>query len=183
MRRALVFWFTGLSGSGKSTVAQGVRDLLAASGYGVCVLDGDVIRERFHRHLGFSAADIRENNRLIAQRCVEIRSEVDTILVPMIAPYAASRAEARALLAPGFSEVYCDADLACVAQRDVKGLYARAGRGELTNMIGYSSESPYEPPDAPDLTLHTGTDAVSYSIDTLEAFVRHALVAARVTTG
>lgn len=179
MRRAHVCWFTGLSGSGKSTIADGVRQRLEAQGLAVRVLDGDVVRTQLHPHLGFSAEDIQENNRRIALRCVEFRETADVILVPIISPYAASRAEARALLAPGFSEVYCDADLACVARRDVKGLYARAARGEIANMIGYTSESPYEPPDSPDCVLRTGTDTIFRSVETLEAFMRSARVVVR----
>lgn len=179
MHRALVFWFTGLSGSGKSTIAYGMRDRLTASGYIVRVLDGDEIRERNHRHLGFSLEDIQENNRLIAQRCAEIRVDADVILVPIISPYAASRAAARKLLAPGFFEMYCSAPLAEVVRRDTKGLYGRAARGALTNCIGYSPGSPYEPPRAPDLTLATGTEPASASIATFDAFVHRALHAIR----
>ena len=118
MRRALVFWFTGLSGSGKSSVAAAVRDRLCADGAKVLILDGDDVRARIHRHLGFSEADIRENNRLIAGLCDESRADYDVILVPIISPYAESRAAARAALAPGFYEIYCTAGLDIVARRD-----------------------------------------------------------------
>lgn len=180
MKRAHVYWFTGLSGSGKSTIADAVRQRCEAAGLVVRVLDGDMIRSQVHRHLEFSIPDIMENNRLIAQRCVELRATADMILVPIISPYASSRAEARALLAPEFFEVHCDANLSCVIQRDVKGLYARAARGDITDMIGYAAERPYEPPHAPDITLHTGTDTVDRSVDTLEAYMRNILVAVYV---
>lgn len=169
MRRAIIVWFTGLSGSGKTTVAEGVRLRLAAAGWTVYILDGDAVRAEYSRPLGFSRADVGENNRRIAERCAALRGDADVILVPIIAPYADARAAARALLAPDFLEAYCNADLACVVARDVKGLYARAKVGAITDMIGYAPAYPYEPPSAPDLMLHTGSTSVEASIAALEA--------------
>lgn len=172
MRRAIIVWFTGLSGSGKSTVAAGVRSRLAAAGWIVHVLDGDAVRTAYTRPLGFSRADVGENNRRIAERCAALRGDADVILVPIIAPYADARAAARALLAPDFLEVYCNAGLACVVARDAKGLYMRAAAGAIPDMIGYSPEHPYEPPSTPDLTLHTGTATVGQSTAALEECLR-----------
>lgn len=172
MRRAIIVWFTGLSGSGKSTVAAGVRSRLAATGWIVQVLDGDAVRATYTRPLGFSRADVGENNRRIAERCAALRGDADVILVPIIAPYADARAAARALLAPDFVEVYCNADLACVVARDVKGLYARAQSGAIPDMIGYAPAYPYEPPSAPECTLDTGRASVEASIATLERRIR-----------
>lgn len=174
MKRAHVYWFTGLSGSGKSTIADAVRQRCEAAGMVVSVLDGDAIRSQAHQHLGFSPEDIMENNRLIAQRCAELRATADVILVPIISPYVSSRAEARALLAPGFFEVYCDADLSCVIQRDVKGLYTRAVRGDIVDMIGYATTRPYESPAAPDIFLRTGTDTIDHSVATIDAHIHAA---------
>ena len=172
MRRALVFWFTGLSGAGKSTVAAAVRDRLVAGGAAVLILDGDDVRARFHRHLGFSEADIRENNRLIALLCEENRAGHDAILVPVISPFAESRAAARALLAPGFYEVYCTAGLQVVTRRDTKGLYARARNGELSNLIGYSPGARYDVPADPDLRLDTAGGDPALAIARMLTFVR-----------
>lgn len=171
MRRALVFWFTGLSGAGKSTVAEQVRGRLKAEGRAVLVLDGDDVRARFHRHLGFSEADIRENNALIARLCEENRALFDVILVPIISPFAESRALARATLAPGFYEVHCTAGLDIVARRDTKGLYAKARAGAIDNLIGVSPGARYDVPGDPDLRLDTGSGDPALSAARLLSFV------------
>lgn len=172
MRRGLVFWFTGLSGAGKSTVAGAVRDRLVADGRSVLILDGDDVRARFHRHLGFSEDDIRENNRLIAGLCAERRVDHDAILVPVIAPFAESRAAARAALAPGFYEIYCTAGLQVVAKRDPKGLYAKARSGAIANLIGYSPGTRYDVPANPDLRLDTAGGDPALAIARMLAFAR-----------
>jgi adenylyl-sulfate kinase len=181
MKRALVLWFTGLSGSGKSTVTGLVRDRLAADGVSLHVLDGDEVRALHQPPLGFSPADIRLNNSLIAARCAELRGSCDVILVPVISPFADARAEARRRLAPGFYEVYCDADVATAARRDVKGLYAKAARGEIPDMIGFSAASPYEAPARPDFVVRSGAggEAPEASAERLAAFVRERLAEVR----
>jgi len=92
---ALVFWFTGLSGAGKTTIADAAAAALEKDGRRVRVLDGDDVRARQHRHLGFSEADILENNRLIAALCVEALEEVEIVLVPIISPFAKGRERGR----------------------------------------------------------------------------------------
>src|SRR5438874_2199244 len=126
MSQALVAWFTGLSGSGKSTIAHLVTEQLRASGRRVLVLDGDAVRDREHRHLVFTPADIRENNRLIAELCRRSLGDTDVILVPVISPFRDARAAARAQLGAVFHEVYIKASLEAVSSRDPKGLYRRA---------------------------------------------------------
>jgi len=172
MTGALVCWFTGLSGAGKSTVAEGLMARLRAEGLRVLALDGDAVRTRLHRHLGFTESDIKENNRLIAELCVENGDAYDVILVPIISPYAISRRDARARIGGGFCEVYCKADLSVVSARDVKGLYGKAARGEIGNLIGYSPETVYEPPPAPDVVLDTTEQSPEQAIDGLYRFVR-----------
>lgn len=152
---AIVAWFTGLSGSGKSTIAGHVAGLLRASGRSVRILDGDVVRTELHRHLGFSPADIRENNRLIADLCRQSLDRYDVILVPVIAPFRDARAAARALLGPAFVEVYVRASMPEVMRRDPKGLYQQVQEGRLTGFIGLSPDVPYEPPEAPEIVLDT----------------------------
>lgn len=175
MTRALVIWFTGLSGAGKSTVADGVNALLSEQGYRVLIFDGDTVRTRMHRHLGFTEAEIKENNRLIAELCVENRSGYDVILVPIISPYAVSRRDARERIGTGFYEIYLDADLATVVERDIKGLYAKARNGTLSNVIGISPETPYQAPQAADLIVHTGREEAGASVRELYDFVRDKL--------
>ena len=155
MTDAKVAWFTGLSGVGKSTIAQRTAELLTERGHRVLVLDGDAVRESLHRHLGFNPDDIRENNRLMVGLCQDRVTDYDYILVPMISPFHDSRANARERLGQGFFEVYVSASLDEVRRRDPKGLYRKASAGELSNLIGVSPEVPYEPPESPELALDT----------------------------
>ncbi|MBC7952334.1 MAG: adenylyl-sulfate kinase [Rhodospirillaceae bacterium] len=172
MKRAHVFWFTGLSGAGKTTVAEGVAALLSERGVTVAILDGDDVRARFHTHLGFSEADIKENNRLIGLLCQEQRGDADVILVPVIAPYRSARQSARDTLSPDFHEVHFSASVDTVAARDVKGMYRAARDGKITNLIGFSPSAPYEPPEHADFTIDSGSEPVSDSVGRL---FRHVL--------
>lgn len=171
MKQGLVFWFTGLSGSGKTTVATAVKELLEAAGYAVLVLDGDDVRKRLHVHLGFSEADIKKNNQLIAGLCQEALRHYDVIMVPIISPYRVSRAEARLLLGKRFYEIFFAADLETVMQRDVKGLYKLARENKIRNLIGYSPSNVYEPPEAPDLIIDSRMETIEDSTDKLHGFI------------
>ena len=171
MGKALVFWFTGLSGAGKTTIAQGVKARLAAQGRRVLILDGDDVRKRLHVDLGFTPEDIRKNNALIAQLCQEQRVAHDVIFVPIISPYLESRASARKLLGPGFYEVHFCADLDTVVRRDVKGFYAKAKRKEMDNMIGFSPGAVYEAPKRPDFVIDSGKEGADASADRFFNFV------------
>lgn len=173
---ALICWFTGLSGAGKSTVAERVQRRLAEKCVRVLILDGDFVREKMHRYLGFSAPDIIENNRLIAEYCAKVRDRYDVILVPIISPYKSSRRHARKVLEPHFYEIYCAANLTVVSERDVKGLYEKAVRGEVTNVIGFSPGSPYQAPSSPDLILDTGSETLVKSVEKLVRFIQARLV-------
>ena len=172
-KQALIFWFTGLSGAGKTTVAQKVRDQLLAQTLDVLLLDGDDVRERFHTHLGFSEADIKENNALLAQLCIEYRDKYDVIMVPIISPYLSSRRDAKRRIGTGFFEVFIHADLDTVVDRDTKGMYAKAKKGEFDNLIGVSPKSPYQPPENADFVLNTTQESVTESVRRLAEFVLH----------
>ena len=149
-------WLTGLSGSGKSTLVNLLEQRLHQDGRHTYVLDGDNLRHGLNRDLGFTEADRVENIRRVAQVA---RLMVDAgliVLVSLISPYRADRAMARSLFAEGeFVEVFVDAPLATCEQRDVKGLYAKARRGELKNFTGI--DSPYETPLAPEVHLQVDT--------------------------
>jgi bifunctional enzyme CysN/CysC len=147
-------WFTGLSGSGKSTVAVAVERMLVAEGRAAYLLDGDNLRHGLNGDLGFSAADRDENVRRASEVARLFADAGVIVLVPLISPYRAGRERARAAhVAAGlaFVEVFVDTPLELCERRDPKGLYARARSGELTGMTGI--DDPYEPPAAPELVL------------------------------
>lgn len=167
----IVLWCTGLSGSGKTTVANGLSDVLTKSSITTLILDGDEIRGTQNSYLGFTEKDIKYNNRLIANMCLEKRSHYNVLLVPIISPYRQSREEARSKLSSGFFEIYFSASLSCVKNRDVKGLYTKASNNEINNLIGVSRSNPYEPPDRPDLIINTEYDTIQQSVDLVYNFV------------
>jgi bifunctional enzyme CysN/CysC len=145
-QKPAVLWFTGLSGAGKSTIANLVEKKLLAEGRHTYLLDGDNVRHGLNRDLGFTDAERVENIRRVAEVA---RLMVDAgliVLVSFISPFRSERRMAREMMAPGeFLEVFVDTPLALAEQRDVKGLYAKARRGELKNFTGI--DSPYEPPE------------------------------------
>ena len=151
-------WFTGLSGAGKSTIANAVERRLLALGHHTYLLDGDNIRHGLNRDLGFTDEDRVENIRRVAEVA---RLMVDAgliVLVSFISPFRAERRMARERFAAGeFIEVFVDAPLALCEQRDVKGLYAKARAGQLQHFTGI--DSPYEAPEAPELHLHADRDS------------------------
>ncbi|MDH3691667.1 MAG: adenylyl-sulfate kinase [Gammaproteobacteria bacterium] len=155
MRKALVLWFTGLSGSGKTTIANRLCNALEEHHKKVLVLDGDAIRSTVHNHLRFTPEDIKRNNELIARLCVKHQTQYDVIIVPIISPFIESRRNARQIVGGGFVEVHVKASLKTVMERDVKGLYKRAISGEIPNFIGVDPSVPYEPPHSPDVIVET----------------------------
>lgn len=148
-------WLTGMSGTGKSTIAAGLREELTKRGSRVKIVDGDEVRKNAGHRLGFTPADIRENNRLVAELCKSLQPDHDYLLVAVIAPFADSREQARAIIGEGFVEVYVATSLDTLIARDTKGLYKKALNGELENFIGVSPEVPYEPPQNPDIRVDT----------------------------
>ena len=171
MSDAPIFWFTGLTGSGKSTIAAVTKKLLAKKRFNVLTLDGDDVRERLHVDLGFSREDIIKNNSLIVDLCIENRNKFDIILVPIISPYKSSRKDAKDTFKTGFYEVFCKADIELLISRDTKGLYSKALRGELRDLIGVSPTSPYEPPHTPDLVLDTDNCSIEETVSDFYRFV------------
>jgi bifunctional enzyme CysN/CysC len=147
-------WFTGLSGSGKSTIANLVDKRLHAMGLHAFVLDGDNVRHGLNRDLGFTDEDRVENLRRVAEVARLMTDAGLIVLVSFISPFRAERAAARALFDEGeFFEVFVDTPLAVAEARDEKGLYAKARRGALPNFTGI--DSPYEAPESPELRLDT----------------------------
>ncbi|HZW17268.1 MAG TPA: adenylyl-sulfate kinase [Luteimonas sp.] len=153
-QRPRCVWFTGLSGAGKSTIANLVERGLVARGCHTYLLDGDNVRHGLNRDLGFTDEDRVENQRRVAEVARLMTDAGLIVLVSFISPFRAERDAARALFAEGdFLEVFVDTPLAEAERRDAKGLYAKARRGELPNFTGI--DSPYEPPERAELVLDT----------------------------
>ncbi|MFL6680098.1 MAG: sulfate adenylyltransferase subunit CysN [Burkholderiaceae bacterium] len=167
-QRPAVLWFTGLSGAGKSTIANLVEKKLAATGRHTYLLDGDNVRHGLNKDLGFTEADRVENIRRVAEVA---RLMVDAGLIVMtafISPFRSERAMARGQMADNeFIEIHVDTPLAVAEERDVKGLYKKARRGEIANFTGISS--PYEAPDAPEIVVNTHTQTAEEAADVIIA--------------
>lgn len=151
-RRGVCIWFTGLSGSGKSTTAEDLIRLLWADGREVTVLDGDVVRTHLSRELGFSREDRDANVRRIGFVASEVVRHGGTVVAAVVSPYRSTRDDVRTMVgADHFFEVFVDTPIEVCEQRDPKGLYAKARAGELKGFTGI--DDPYEAPLAPELVL------------------------------
>ncbi|MCZ6889296.1 MAG: adenylyl-sulfate kinase [Gammaproteobacteria bacterium] len=164
-----VLWFTGLSGSGKSTLAFALEERLFKAGYQVYVLDGDNIRHGLNSDLGFSHEDRSENIRRVGEVAALVADAGILCISAFISPYRADRQKARLAAGGRFHEVYIQADVETCEQRDPKGLYKKARRGEIPNFTGITD--PYEVPDHPELTIDTVENSVDACISTLAAYV------------
>jgi len=152
--KSFSYWLTGLSGAGKTTLANAVAQHLRTAGQAVCVLDGDVLRAGLCRDLGFAAADREENMRRTAELAHLVNHQGITVIAALISPTRAGRAAARQTIgAAQFIEVYVNTPLAVCQQRDVKGLYAKARQDSSFALSGL--KAPYEPPLAADLCIDT----------------------------
>jgi adenylyl-sulfate kinase len=165
-----VIWLTGLPCAGKSTIALGAERVLFDDGYGVYVIDGDVLRRTLCADLGFSREDRSENVRRAAALAAILAEAGIIAICALISPFEADRVAARALCGGVFREVFirCRPDVA--EARDVKGHYRKARRGEIAEFTGVSS--PYEEPSNPDLTIDTTAEAQGASVGRLVAYVR-----------
>jgi adenylylsulfate kinase len=158
--KGCVIWFTGLSGSGKTTIAHDVEHLLLEAGVPVEVLDGDVVRENLSKGLGFSKEDRDTNIRRIAFVAHLLQRNGVFVITAAISPYRRIRHEARTMI-KDFVEVFADAPLEVCEQRDVKGLYAKARAGEIKGFTGI--DDPYEAPDYAEVICHTEKENVEES--------------------
>lgn len=168
--KSLVVWFTGLSGSGKSTIAHAVEEQLHQAGAKTYVLDGDNVRHGLNVDLGFSDADRNENIRRIGE---VVKLFVDAGIVTLaafISPFKSERMMVRKLFSEeDFIEIYCKCSIDTCGQRDTKGLYKRARAGEIKDFTGISS--PYEVPDSPDLVLNTDSETLEISVEKVIALL------------
>jgi adenylyl-sulfate kinase len=163
-----VLWLTGLSGAGKSTVAAKLGPALAERGHRVELLDGDEVRTNLCQGLGFSRADRDTNIARIGYVAGKLAKHGVAVLVAAISPYRQARDQVRAQV-DTFVEVHVAAPVATCAQRDPKGLYAKALSGQLQHFTGVSD--PYEPPLAAELVLHTDTESVDQSVHQVLAWL------------
>jgi sulfate adenylyltransferase len=161
--QGLTIWFTGLSGSGKSTVAHGLIERLAEYGRNVSLLDGDEIRTHLSKGLGFSKEDRDTNINRVGYVAGLVAQHGGTTLCAVISPYRSTRDNARKASKGNFVEVFCDTPIAVCEQRDVKGLYAKARAGEIKGFTGV--DDPYEPPLNPEVTLDTSKLSVQECVD------------------
>lgn len=166
-----IVWLTGLSGAGKTTLAEATRKLLVEQGIACVVLDGDRLRAGLNRDLGFSAADREENMRRTAEAAALFLEQGFVVLVATISPSAAARAAIRdRFRGEAYAEVYVKCPLAVCEARDPKGLYAKARRGELKQFTGI--DAPYESPSSAELVIDTSRDAVNHCAGQLAAYCR-----------
>ena len=161
MHKGFTVWFTGMSGAGKSTTSRLLERRLRESGAKVELLDGDIVRTRLSKGLGFSKEDRDENVRRIGFVCELLSRNGVIAIVAAISPYRAARDEVRALI-PNFIEVYVECPLPVLVDRDVKGLYAKAIAGEIQHFTGVSD--PYEPPVDPEVTINSSLETPEQSV-------------------
>ena len=170
-QKPAVLWFTGLSGAGKSTIANLVEKKLHAAGRHTFLLDGDNVRHGLNKDLGFTDADRIENVRRVGEVARLMADAGLIVITAFISPFRAERAMVKAMLADGeYIEIFVDTPLAEAERRDAKGLYAKARAGELANFTGI--DSPYEVPENPDITITSPTsaeDAATRIVDFLKA--------------
>ncbi len=158
-----IVWLTGLSGAGKSSIANSVWQELRRQGIDAEVLDGDELRAQINRDLGFSKKDRDENVRRIGSIAALLSAHGVTVLVAAISPYRAARDLVRSTAGCSFVEVHVDAPLKICEQRDPKGLYRRARKGEIAHLTGV--DDPYEAPLAPEVHCRTDLESLDESVN------------------
>lgn len=169
-QKPVTLWLTGLSGAGKSTLAFAVEHRLLALGHACFVLDGDNVRHGLNRDLGFSTQDRKENIRRIAEVAKLMNSAGLIVIASFISPYQEDRQAARDVIgSANFREIYISTSLQDCEQRDAKGLYQRARAGLIPEFTGISS--PYEQPQAPDLSIDTSTVDLDRSVERIMALL------------
>jgi adenylylsulfate kinase len=163
-QRPVILWFTGLSGSGKSTLADRVEQELHQRGFKTYLLDGDNIRHGLNNNIDFTEEGRRENIRRIGEVAKLFLDAGIIVLTAFISPFREDRDKVRQLVNEGeFIEIHVDCPLEVCEQRDVKGLYAKARKGEIPNFTGISS--PFETPLQAEITVHTDTEALDACVN------------------
>ncbi len=169
-QKPCLLWFTGLSGSGKSTIANALDVALHKRGYHTFLLDGDNVRHGLCKDLGFSDDDREENIRRVGEVCKLFADAGLIVMSAFISPFTSDRRLVRKLFPAGeFIEVYMDTPLATCEERDPKGLYQKARSGEITHFTGI--DSPYEVPAHPEIRLDTSRHSVDECVESLVAYL------------
>lgn len=166
-QEAKTIWFTGLSGAGKSTIANALEKRLAEQGRHTMILDGDNVRMGLNRNLGFEEADRVENIRRVAEVAKLMNDAGLIVLTSFISPFREDRRRAKEIIGENFIEVYVSTSLEVCEKRDVKGLYKAARQGKFADFTGISS--PYEVPEQPDVTVDTAADDLEQCVDKILA--------------
>ncbi|QIE58256.1 adenylyl-sulfate kinase [Rasiella rasia] len=166
----MLLWFTGLSGSGKSTIASAVEELLFSKGIHTYVLDGDNVRQGLNKNLSFSPEDRTENIRRIAEVANLMVDAGLVVLAAFVSPYAADRENIKSIVGEDrMVEIFVNTPIAECERRDVKGLYAKARAGEIKNFTGVNA--PYEMPTSPDIEINTVNTTVTEAVKRIETFL------------
>ncbi len=151
-----VLWLTGMSGAGKSTLASYIEDFCKKKKFKVYTIDGDEVRDKDVKKLGFDYKDVLKNNLRIAELCLDLKDRgFNIVLVPVISPYGEIRKKVRSILEPYLHLVYVRADIDSLKRRDTKGLYAAADNGVINDLIGYSEINPYDEPNNAEIVVDT----------------------------
>ena len=173
--KSIILWFTGLSGSGKSTIAHAVEEQLFKQGFRTFVLDGDNVRHGLSSNLGFSEEDRKENIRRVGETAKLMLEAGIITLTAFISPYRQDRERVKIMMPPGdFIEIYCKATLETCERRDVKGYYKKARAGIIKNYTGI--DSPYEIPDNPELTLNTDDQTLEESVQAVLSLLKQKVI-------
>ena len=162
-----VLWFTGLPQAGKTTIADGVAEILKERGWKVERLDGDTVRQHLTKDLGFSKEDRDENIRRVRSVAKWLNRGGICVIASFVSPYKKQREELRKNI-ENFVEIFCDAPLSVCEERDTKGMYEKARQKKISNFTGISD--PYESPESPDVHLKTGSESID---DCVEAVVNY----------
>ena len=161
----MILWFTGMSGSGKTTIAERVEKKLSDADHSIHHVDGDRFRAKAGTTNQFSREAILENNYKIIDYCKSIKNDYDIIVVAVISPFQETRNKARETFGDKYKEIFIDCPIEVLTRRDPKNLYSKAKAGEITNLIGFSPGTPYERPQNPDLIIDTSKTTVAEAVE------------------
>ncbi|MBL3654843.1 adenylyl-sulfate kinase [Fulvivirga sediminis] len=168
-QKSIVIWMVGLSGSGKSTIARGLENKLHKEGFLTSLLDGDNLRTGLNNNLGFSEEDRTENIRRAAEASKLLAANGVITICSLISPTESIREMAKTILGDKYCEVFINCPIEECEKRDVKGLYAKARKGEIKNFTGI--DSPFEAPQKPNITLYTAEYSVEDNLDQLLEYI------------